>query len=34
MALDMEYIDTWSLTLDAQILASTVSAVIRQSGAM
>jgi exopolysaccharide biosynthesis polyprenyl glycosylphosphotransferase len=34
MALDMEYIDSWSLTLDAQILASTVSAVIRQSGAM
>ncbi|MGE5199371.1 MAG: sugar transferase [Rhodospirillaceae bacterium] len=34
MALDMEYIDTWSLALDAQILASTVSAVIRRSGAM
>ena len=34
MALDMEYIDTWSLGLDARILASTVSAVIRRSGAM
>jgi len=34
MALDMEYIDSWSLTLDVQILASTVSAVIRQTGAM
>jgi lipopolysaccharide/colanic/teichoic acid biosynthesis glycosyltransferase len=34
MALDMEYIDSWSLTLDAQILASTVSAVLRRSGAM
>jgi len=34
MALDMEYIDTWSLRLDARILASTMSAVIRQSGAM
>ena len=34
MALDMEYIDTWSLGLDARILASTVSAVIRRAGAM
>jgi exopolysaccharide biosynthesis polyprenyl glycosylphosphotransferase len=34
MALDMEYIDSWSLALDVQILASTVSAVFRQSGAM
>jgi exopolysaccharide biosynthesis polyprenyl glycosylphosphotransferase len=34
MALDMEYIDTWSLKLDVQILAHTVSAVIRQSGAV
>jgi exopolysaccharide biosynthesis polyprenyl glycosylphosphotransferase len=34
MALDMEYIDSWSLTLDVRILASTVSAVIRQSGAV
>lgn len=34
MALDMEYIDTWSLALDARILVSTVSAVIRRSGAM
>jgi exopolysaccharide biosynthesis polyprenyl glycosylphosphotransferase len=34
MALDMEYIDTWSLGLDARILASTVSAVIRRSGAL
>jgi len=34
MAMDMEYIDSWSLALDLQILASTVSAVIRQDGAM
>lgn len=34
MALDMKYIDTWSLSLDMEILASTVSAVVRQSGAM
>jgi len=34
MALDMEYIDSWSLRLDLRILASTVSAVLRQTGAM
>jgi exopolysaccharide biosynthesis polyprenyl glycosylphosphotransferase len=34
MALDMEYIDTWSLSLDVQILARTIPAVIRGSGAV
>ena len=33
MQLDMEYIDTWSLWLDIRILAKTISAVTRGSGA-
>jgi lipopolysaccharide/colanic/teichoic acid biosynthesis glycosyltransferase len=30
--LDLEYIDTWSLTLDLRILAQTVVVVLRGSG--
>jgi exopolysaccharide biosynthesis polyprenyl glycosylphosphotransferase len=33
MELDMQYIDTWSLWLDLQILVRTVSAVLRGAGA-
>ena len=33
MELDMEYIDNWSLVLDLKILAQTIPAVIRGSGA-
>jgi exopolysaccharide biosynthesis polyprenyl glycosylphosphotransferase len=33
MQLDMEYIDNWSLWLDSKILAKTVTAVLRGSGA-
>ncbi len=33
MALDMEYIDTWSLRLDLEILAKTIPAVLSGSGA-
>jgi exopolysaccharide biosynthesis polyprenyl glycosylphosphotransferase len=33
MSLDMEYIDTWSLWLDMKILAKTIPAVMRGSGA-
>ena len=33
MALDMEYIDTWSLLLDFKILARTIPAVLKVSGA-
>jgi lipopolysaccharide/colanic/teichoic acid biosynthesis glycosyltransferase len=33
MELDMEYIDTWSLWLDIQILVRTVPAVLKGSGA-
>jgi len=34
MQLDMEYIDNWSLGLDLKILAETIPAVIRGSGAV
>jgi exopolysaccharide biosynthesis polyprenyl glycosylphosphotransferase len=34
MELDMEYIDNWSLGLDLRILAQTIPAVIRGSGAV
>ena len=34
MHLDMQYIDTWSLGLDLKILALTLPAVVRGSGAM
>jgi exopolysaccharide biosynthesis polyprenyl glycosylphosphotransferase len=34
MHLDMQYIDNWSLRLDAKILAQTIPAVVRGSGAM
>lgn len=34
MELDMEYIDQWSLWLDLKILAQTIPAVVRGSGAM
>jgi lipopolysaccharide/colanic/teichoic acid biosynthesis glycosyltransferase len=33
MALDLEYIDRWSLWLDLQVLARTVPAVVRGTGA-
>jgi lipopolysaccharide/colanic/teichoic acid biosynthesis glycosyltransferase len=33
MELDMEYIDKWSVWLDLQILARTIPAVIKGSGA-
>jgi len=33
MELDMEYIDKWSIWLDLQILARTIPAVIKGSGA-
>jgi len=33
MELDMEYIDRWSVWLDLQILARTIPAVIKGSGA-
>jgi lipopolysaccharide/colanic/teichoic acid biosynthesis glycosyltransferase len=33
MKLDMEYIDKWSLLLDFKILAKTISAVLKSSGA-
>ena len=33
MELDMKYIDNWSLLLDIKILAKTIPAVIRGSGA-
>jgi lipopolysaccharide/colanic/teichoic acid biosynthesis glycosyltransferase len=32
--MDFNYIDRWSLTLDLQILARTVGAVIRGTGAV
>jgi lipopolysaccharide/colanic/teichoic acid biosynthesis glycosyltransferase len=34
MKLDMEYIDRWSLGLDFKILAKTIPAVLRGSGAV
>lgn len=34
MKLDLEYVDSWSLQLDFQILAQTIPAVLRGSGAM
>jgi exopolysaccharide biosynthesis polyprenyl glycosylphosphotransferase len=34
MELDLEYIDTWSLWLDVKILARTIPAVLRGTGAM
>jgi exopolysaccharide biosynthesis polyprenyl glycosylphosphotransferase len=34
MELDLHYVDNWSLALDARILALTIPAVIRGSGAM
>jgi lipopolysaccharide/colanic/teichoic acid biosynthesis glycosyltransferase len=33
MKLDMQYMDEWSLWLDIKILARTVSAVLKGSGA-
>lgn len=33
MALDLKYIDNWSLWLDMKILAQTVPAVVKGSGA-
>jgi lipopolysaccharide/colanic/teichoic acid biosynthesis glycosyltransferase len=33
MELDMEYIDSWSIWLDLQILARTIPAVLKGSGA-
>jgi lipopolysaccharide/colanic/teichoic acid biosynthesis glycosyltransferase len=33
MELDMKYIDNWSLWLDVKILAKTIPAVVRGSGA-
>jgi lipopolysaccharide/colanic/teichoic acid biosynthesis glycosyltransferase len=33
MAMDMEYIDNWSLALDLKILVRTIPAVLRGSGA-
>jgi len=33
MELDMEYIDHWSLGLDFKILAKTIPAVLKRSGA-
>jgi exopolysaccharide biosynthesis polyprenyl glycosylphosphotransferase len=33
IALDLEYIDTWSLGLDARILAKTIPAVLHRTGA-
>jgi lipopolysaccharide/colanic/teichoic acid biosynthesis glycosyltransferase len=33
IALDLKYIDTWSLALDLAILAKTVPAVLKGSGA-
>jgi lipopolysaccharide/colanic/teichoic acid biosynthesis glycosyltransferase len=33
VALDREYIDRWSIALDLQILALTLPAVLRRSGA-
>jgi len=33
MALDMEYIDTWSLLLNLKILAKTIPAVLKVRGA-
>jgi lipopolysaccharide/colanic/teichoic acid biosynthesis glycosyltransferase len=34
IALDLKYIDTWSPLLDLKILALTIPAVLRGSGAM
>jgi lipopolysaccharide/colanic/teichoic acid biosynthesis glycosyltransferase len=34
MELDIEYIDRWSLSLDFKILAKTIPAVIKGSGAV
>jgi lipopolysaccharide/colanic/teichoic acid biosynthesis glycosyltransferase len=34
MELDLHYIDHWSLGLDAKILAQTIPAVLKGSGAM
>ena len=34
MQLDMDYIDRWSFWLDLQILAQTIPAVVKGSGAM
>jgi lipopolysaccharide/colanic/teichoic acid biosynthesis glycosyltransferase len=33
VALDLEYIDTWSLTLDFRLLARTIPAVLTGNGA-
>jgi lipopolysaccharide/colanic/teichoic acid biosynthesis glycosyltransferase len=34
MTLDFRYIDNWSLRLDFRILAKTLGAVVRRSGAV
>jgi exopolysaccharide biosynthesis polyprenyl glycosylphosphotransferase len=34
MELDMRYIDTWSLSLDARIIAATIPAIVKGRGAM
>jgi lipopolysaccharide/colanic/teichoic acid biosynthesis glycosyltransferase len=34
MALDLQYIDRWSLALDLRIIARTVPAVLRGAGAV
>jgi lipopolysaccharide/colanic/teichoic acid biosynthesis glycosyltransferase len=34
MELDLEYVENWSLFLDARIIARTIPAVVKGSGAM